>query len=588
MSSFSTNIKTNDISSIAGNLVVSSQSSFTLAPHCNVIPSTADDLCNKNYVDTRLVNSGSGTNLYFNYSVADAILPYKQLGTSIVVGSSSTMKTTPQLGINAVASFITDLGYPGAVSIPAGIYELNQFGRQNGGAGGVCRYKFTLVRRTSAGVETTLGTSGFSADINTSVTDIFFAQLPLGAQTILATDRLIVNVFTEGTGTTALATIESFYQSLQYSYITTPLVSGSNFLSLNNTFTGINSFTNSITYGGTILPNIGNSNKIPPTSWVKSVLGSYATQTDLLAYVPNTGNTPVAGTKTFSSNILATGIGGTTASASFAFCGSTTSGNIDTGNLQTTGVINIGTGSRTTSGNGGAINIGTGNTCTNNLNLSNGDTHSGTVNIMNGDACSGTINLASGAGTTPTTNVNIASGTTSGAVTIGNTNSTTGLNGTVTFNNGLTLATNKFITLGSYTTAPIISQLGYTILSTVLIANGYVFLTGGLTNTNRLTLDAGTWLITGGQEVKTVSPVFTRIYTRIVKLGPPVVVYSVDSDAMNGAYSGASYTKNMSKVIQLTATTQIDIQYNFTFTAPGTITYDSIANDNTLSATRIG
>jgi hypothetical protein len=75
--------------------------------------------------------------------------------------------------------------------------------------------------------------------------------------------------------------------------------------------------------------------------------------------VPNTGNTTIAGMKTFSSNILATGIGGLNASASFAFCGNTTSGNIDTGNSQTTGVINIGTGARTTFGNGGVV-IGSG------------------------------------------------------------------------------------------------------------------------------------------------------------------------------------------------------------------------------------
>jgi hypothetical protein len=255
---YSTNIKTNDISAVTGNLLVSSQSSFTFAPHCAVAPSTAEDLTNKAYVDTRLVNSGSGTNLYFNQSVVQ-IAPYKQLSTSIIVTVPPTTQTVvinhPAGGTNTlIQRFITDSGFPGTVTIPAGIWVLNQFGNTNlGGTIGILEYFFILSKRPLVGVDVVLGTSGVSADVNTSVTDIFFAQLALGAQTLLATDRLIIDIYAKGIGPTNPSnTLTSSYEGNTYSYITTPLVSGSNFLSLNNTFTGSNSFTQLVTMSGTM------------------------------------------------------------------------------------------------------------------------------------------------------------------------------------------------------------------------------------------------------------------------------------------------------------------------------------------------
>jgi len=632
MTSFSTNIKTNDISSITGDLVASSQTSFSLAPHCLAIPVTAEDLTNKAYVDTRLVNSGSGVNLYFNQTVVQ-IAPYKQLGTSIIVTVPPTTQNVvinhPAGGTNTlIQSFITDSGFPGTVNIPSGIYVLNQYGKTNvGGTVGTLEYFFILSKRPLVGVDVVLGTSGVSADVNTSVTDIFFAQLSLGAQTLFSTDRLIVNIYAKGTGATNPSnTLTSSYEGNTYSYITTPLVSGSNFLSLNNTFTGsnsfsqtitntatmpvgstsstllgtmawvqtaitnaltlyltqasaillyasltsanvfsgTNSFTNSITYGGTTLSNAENSSKIPPTSWVKSVLGSYATLTDLLAYltiatasttyVPNSGNTPVAGTKTFSSNILATGIGGATVGASFAFCGSTTSGNIETGNSQTTGVINIGVGnSRTTTGNGGAINIGGGNTCTNNLNLSNGNSYTGIVNIANGLTTGATINLASGTGGLQTTNVNIVSGTGTGTVTIGNSACITDIKGTITIGSNASttdlkgsVTLNKPLILGTIPTAS--TQLGY---QQDGIINASVILTvaGGIKEIMSITLaTAGRYYL----QANTAFPSVVSVYNSTSISDSNTVNNTQCQTQMGSSGSGNNY-HNISGIFTATA-----------------------------------
>jgi len=328
---------------------ISYQTTFSFAaPHCVADPVTADDLTNKAYVDSRLVNSGSGTNLYFNYSVSDAISPYRQLGTSIVITTQTTLNT-PQAGTQTIASFITDSGYPGTVTIPSGIWELNQFGKQVGGSAGVLRYFFTLYKRDLAGNEILLGTSGYSADINTSVTDVFFAQLTLGILTLLSTDRLIVNIFSLGTGTDVGHTLDSQFQNTTYSYITTPLVSGSNFLSLNNTFTGSNSFTNATTNIGSMVvsANALNSNNIN----TEVLIGNNLIGTSSIA--------PGAALKVgynlnYGSLQLATRAGrsGDTRIHDGAFSG----GNVYIGSGATNMYISAGTGSTAT----GSINIGFG------------------------------------------------------------------------------------------------------------------------------------------------------------------------------------------------------------------------------------
>ena len=89
---------------------------------------------------------------------------------------------------------------------------------------------------------------------------------------------------------------------------------------------------------------------------------------------------------------------------------------------QTSGVLNIGTDTRTTGGSGGAINIGTGASSTNSINIGGGLSSSGTINIGH-------------VGATGTTTTNINTGTTgSHPVNIGSNSSATIVNGALTVN----------------------------------------------------------------------------------------------------------------------------------------------------------
>jgi hypothetical protein len=359
MTTFSTNIKTNDISSITGELVASSQTSFTLAPHCSVAPSTAEDLTNKEYVDTRLVNSGSGTNLYFNYSVVDTITPFRQLGTSIVIAIQSTI-TKFQDGNNTIASFITDVGYPGTTSIPSGIWELNQFGYTGGGSVGILQYYFILYIIPLVGSSQVIGQSNYSADVNTSVTDIFFAQLSAPAITLLATDRLAIDICSNGTDTILGTTFVSQFQGDTYSYITTPLVSGSNFLSLNNVFTGVNSFTNDLSASTQITcPKIVTSLVDTPTLSDTLQLGNILTTGTIeigknmsagrVITINPLGKTNIAAVTISSNEIEASAVDN-----NIYLGNNSTTGNIGIGVSQTSGSLFIGNGGLRT----GPIRIG--------------------------------------------------------------------------------------------------------------------------------------------------------------------------------------------------------------------------------------
>jgi hypothetical protein len=192
-----------------------------------------------------------------------------------------------------------------------------------------------------------------------------------------------------------------------------------------------------------------------------------------------------------------------------------TTGNINLGDSQTSGVLNIGTGARVTSGNGGAINIGTNvgssgplNIGGTNISANSGSNVVSASNVsLNGsklwsnwtsDASirtGGTLTLTSA----NSANVNIATESFSD-VTIG----ASGTSKNLTIYNilqvvqGLTLASGKYITTShsGTVTAPTSSQVGGVINGTDITSPTFPS-TGNITSWASITLPAGSWVITG-------------------------------------------------------------------------------------------
>ena len=152
----------------------------------------------------------------------------------------------------------------------------------------------------------------------------------------------MIEVFSEGT-LTGVNTLDSYYQGNNYSYLTCPIIEGTDLLNKNNTWTGTNSFTAgttvptltfpnsttnavnasylttnyaSLTTANTlsgintfstsplntespVLPTTENSTKIPNTQWVKS-LGYLTSTLASTTYASLTGANTLSGINTFS------------------------------------------------------------------------------------------------------------------------------------------------------------------------------------------------------------------------------------------------------------------------------------------------
>ena len=257
-------------------------------PHCAILPEFANDLCNKAYVDSRIASGGNNF-LYFNYSIPSNpyIAPSKQLGTSIINAGLTTI-TIPQNGTNLISTFMTDVGVPYVTSIPAGLWELNQFGNVlDRKAGSTLFYQFVVsLYKPSTGISTVIGTSALSTDVNALVPTLYLAVAPIDTTPCALEDRIKIEVFSVGANNHAIDNIYSYYQDDYFSYLTCPLLTGANLLNLNNVWSGSNSFTNALTAPTQTFPS--NSTNVATTAYLTS------------NYVNNSATQSIAGSKTFS------------------------------------------------------------------------------------------------------------------------------------------------------------------------------------------------------------------------------------------------------------------------------------------------
>ena len=135
------------------------------------------------------------------------------------------------------------------------------------------------------------------------------------------------------------------------------------------------------------------------------------------------------------------------------------------------------------------LSIGSGDNRTVNafINIGTGENRVGQINIGNGLTNSGSINIANGTGATQTSAVNISTGSTTGLTTIGNSANTMTINsGTVNIPSGLTYS---YTVLPAYTVQ---TQQGYNLLTSL----GASFLLG-LSNATTSVLSASTTIPIG-------------------------------------------------------------------------------------------
>ena len=267
------------------------QFTFNTPPHIPD-PILGNDAAPKGYVDSLVGQYAGGFNLFFNYSQTDAsYVTFKSLSQLVSSSAGEIVPTTINTGNNFIAQFITEpLGID---TIPVGLWDAFVYGAINA-TGGDAHYYFELWKKTALNVDSLLGTSGISPDINASPNSnptSYSMVLPISTEIPLdLTDRLYVVLYVNYNGATSRS-LSTYFEGSYYSFLQTSLNAGTTLLSSNNTWTGTNNFLlppttpNQVgTPANTDIVNYGTiTDLIEP---VVTILNYYITQTNPIFQYP--------------------------------------------------------------------------------------------------------------------------------------------------------------------------------------------------------------------------------------------------------------------------------------------------------------
>ena len=227
--------------------------SMVSPPHCTILPSSANDLCNKQYVDSQAPLTSY--QLFLNYSEtfttpAPASVIYKKLNSLEILVPTPVPWTISTIGNQLIAGFFNSLvGLNIPTSIPAGLWTILCYSNVNLIADqshiGIF---FTISGYDSVGVETILFTSVssplitvVSPLIGTSSVSLTVPLTSLVGYTGIGIKLYISsNVNATRTGTIFFQN-QSSYSSILTSFRTQQ---APDLLSLNNIWTGTNAFNN--------------------------------------------------------------------------------------------------------------------------------------------------------------------------------------------------------------------------------------------------------------------------------------------------------------------------------------------------------
>jgi hypothetical protein len=246
----------NVTSVILQTLQVDGQATFENPPH-SVTPILGNDLATKGYVDTLVGNyGGNGLALYFNvppsinpitsYPVSGALEQNLSAVDATPPADYYTVQSTALGTDTKIATFITPVGYPNTLTIPSGLWNMLIYGFASG-AGGNLYYHFHLSELKTDASVVLIATSGFSSDVNalsSTDPDSYHASLSLVEPYSLDSldSRLILDVYSTGTGMGGSVELNTLFGGLYYSFVSTSLSGGTSILTTNNNWTGTNTW----------------------------------------------------------------------------------------------------------------------------------------------------------------------------------------------------------------------------------------------------------------------------------------------------------------------------------------------------------
>jgi len=229
-------------------------------PHCSATPINGNDLANKSYVDALAPQTSYIVFLNWTqtYTTPTPTI-YKKLNpdenyTPTTVAIATTNLTPVLIGgfFNSKAALLF------SDTIPPGNWNLVLFANCGSATDqNHLELNYSLIGVTAAGVETVIATSAYSNTINVIAPAIgtYSCQLTLPSTSILAYTDIGIKVYVKSNinanrNGNIFFQYTSSYSSLQTSFGTTQ---ASNILTTNNSWTGINTFTNTTNLNSTVI-----------------------------------------------------------------------------------------------------------------------------------------------------------------------------------------------------------------------------------------------------------------------------------------------------------------------------------------------
>jgi hypothetical protein len=267
---------------------ISGQVVFNTPPHIPD-PMFGNDAASKGYVDSLVGQYSGGLNLFLNNSLSSDVLdpsnnPCKLLLTTVDDASTTDVQTTITADdIYKINCFITDINYPGIVSLPQGLWSMTIYSDISASSIGIINYRFQLFKYSN-GTYTHIATSTPSDDVNAIYGNVgsptaYHMQAIISEQTFILTDRIAILLYAESSGVIPGSILTTFFEGEYYSYIQTTLNAGTNLLSSTNTWTGNNNFTISLT--APTLDSSDNSTNVATTAYVTTAVNNLSTSNNV-------------------------------------------------------------------------------------------------------------------------------------------------------------------------------------------------------------------------------------------------------------------------------------------------------------------
>ena len=256
-------------------------------------------------------SGGSSVNYYLNGSVTASVAGYKQMSNSAIIGGGTDF---PLVGNGLIAQFLTDVANPNRLLIPGGAWNFEMYFNMSSN-GGNPKFYVELLKYNGATFTSIASSSAIPESITGGTTiDLYLTSLAVPETVLLTSDRLAIRVYivdNSGGRTARLHTEDNHLCEI----ITTFAggIAALNGLTANTQYFAVGTSGTDFNISSSVATHTFN---IPDASASNRGLVTTGTQT-------------IAGSKTFSGQIISTLTGSTTTGGGQLYLNGATSNRID-------------------------------------------------------------------------------------------------------------------------------------------------------------------------------------------------------------------------------------------------------------------